>query len=105
MVRSILFGPPVRNILFFTGVAIFVVAIFSAEYNLYFLLPILYTLHNKDDLQKKIKIIIFLLPTLLYFILYLQNLENNDVISDLICESIYRFNYYENNLRILEMLN
>ena len=84
-----------RNILFFTGVAIFVVAIFSAEYNLYFLLPILYTLHNKDDLQKKIKIIIFLLPTLLYFILYLQNLENNDVISDLICESIYRFNYYE----------
>ena len=35
------------------------------------------------------------MPTLLYFILYLQNLENNDVISDLICESIYRFNYYE----------
>lgn len=84
-----------RNILFFIGSAIFVVAIFSAEYNLYFLLPILYTLHDKGDLQKKIKITTLLLPTALYFILYLQNLKNTDPISDLICESIYRFNYYE----------
>ena len=84
-----------KNIVFLFALFIYIVGIFSAEYNLYFLLPIIYILFKKKDINKTSKSLALAFPSFLYFFFYLRHINQTKEIPKLICESLYKFNYYE----------
>lgn len=83
------------NVFFLFSLFFYTVGLFSAEYNLYFYLPITYIIFKQKDSYFKFKIFLLSFSSFSYFFFYLRNISKMNEIPKLICESLFKYNYYE----------
>lgn len=83
-----------KKVFLYTSVFLNVVGIFSAEYNIYFLFPLLYYIFLYDRKNLNYYSALYVSPLFIYFSLYFKTITNTKNLSELICIDLKSFNYY-----------
>ena len=68
--------------------------VFSAEYNIYFLMPIAFYIYLYDRKNLNYYTALYFSPLFIYFSLYFKSIAKTKNISNLICNDLKSFNYY-----------
>lgn len=84
-----------RKIILFLSYVFFVIAIFSAEYNLYFLPLVIYLMRRKQDENIILFSTLISIPVLIYFYLYFSTIDTASN-AKLICAGLIELNYHQN---------
>ena len=84
-----------KIILFLKLTNFFVIAIFSAEYNLYFLPLVIYLMRRKQDENIILFSTLISIPVFIYFYLYFSSIDTA-LNAKLICAGLIELNYHQN---------